>query len=364
MRVLVVNPGSSSLKLALVDGDDRLAWSTNLPAEGGRVEPEAVAGPLRAVDRPDAVGYRVVHGGTRFAAGVRLDPEVLVYLRGLVELAPLHQPAAVAAMDIVGGLLPSVPAVACFDTAFHARMPAAATTYALPPAWRERFGLRRYGFHGLSHAWAAKRAAAMTGRPVEDLRTVTCHLGAGASLAAVGGGRSVDTTMGFTPVEGLVMATRPGSVDPGLVLWLAEEARLGLEAVVDGLSHGSGLLGLAGTADMREVVGRAGAGDAAARLALDVYGHRLRASIAAMAAALGGLDVLVFTGGVGEHEATVRAEAAAGLGFLGVAVDEDANAAALPDADVTASGAAVRTLVVAAREDLEIAADVRRVLGG
>jgi acetate kinase len=242
-------------------------------------------------------------------------------------------------------------------------MPAAASTYAIPPEWRKRWDLRKYGFHGLSHAYASRRAAELLGRPLNGVRIVTCHLGAGASLAAVCDGRSVDTTMGFTPLDGLVMATRSGSIDPGLVLWLAEHVRMPPAELAATLEHRSGLLGLAGTADMRAILAAAGAGEPDAVLALDVYYHRLRAAVAAMAAALGGLDVLVFTGGVGENAPAVRERAAADLAFLGVAVDPAANAAARDDAEVGVAGAPVRTLVIRAREDLEIVREVRQVLG-
>ena len=224
---------------------------------------------------------------------------------------------------------PTLPAVACFDTAFHASLPAAAATYALPADWRERWKLRRYGFHGLSHAWVARRAPQLLGRSGLELRIVSCHLGAGASLCAIDSGESLDTTMGFTPLEGLVMATRSGSVDPGLLLWLMEHEGLSAPELAEALEHRSGLLGLSGTADMRELVHRADAGDRPAQLALDVYLHRLRAEIAAMAAALGGLDALVFTGGVGERSAVVRELAVAGLGFLGLAIDAERNGAAV-----------------------------------
>jgi acetate kinase len=241
-------------------------------------------------------------------------------------------------------------------------MPAAATTYALPPEWRTRWELRRYGFHGLSHAYASRRAADLVGQPVGALRIVSCHLGAGASLAAVAGGRSVDTTMGFTPLEGLVMATRSGSVDPGLVIWLLEHVRMPPAELASTLEHRSGLLGLAGTPDMRSILASADAGDPAATLARDVYVHRLRAAIASMTAAMGGLDVLLFTGGVGEHAPAIRALAADGLGYLGVVLDVEANAAAVPDAVIGRQDAAVRALVIRAREDLEIAHEVRAVL--
>jgi acetate kinase len=363
VRVLVVNAGSSSLKLRLLDAGDEPAWSRDLDAPGGHADPGEVRAALDEVQDVEAVGHRVVHGGPDHARAAVVDDALEADLEGLRDLAPLHMPPALAALRAVRAATPGVSQVACFDTAFHATLPPAAATYALPAAWRERFPVRRYGFHGLSHAHAARRAAELSGRPVEELRTVSCHLGAGSSLAAVAGGRCVDTTMGFTPLEGLVMATRSGTVDPGLVLWLARPERLGLDEVADGLEHRAGLAGLAGTPDMREVLARADAGDAEAALALDVLVHRLRAQVAAMTAALGGLDVLVFTGGIGERSAPVRARAAAGLAFLGVALDDGANAAARPDADVGAPGAAVRAFVVAAREDLEIARQVRALVG-
>ena len=364
LTVLTVNAGSSSLKLRTVGADDALVAEEELPAAHGHVDAGALAAALGRLGAPDAVGHRIVHGGSRFRGPVRLDREVVSALRDLTPLAPLHQPAALDALDAVSAALPDVPAVACLDTAFHAGLPAAAATYALPDEWRRRHGLRRYGFHGLSHAYASRRAAELLDRPLGELRIVTCHLGAGASLTAVEGGRSVDTTMGFTPVEGLVMATRSGNVDPGLLLWLLERGGHEVGEVSDALEHRSGVRALAGTADMRAVLDRATAGADDAVLARDVYVHRLRALIAAMTAALGGLDALVFTGGVGENAAEVRRRAAAGLRFLGVAVDEDVNAGARPDADVTARGAAVRTLVVRAREDLEMAREVRVTLAG
>ncbi len=239
----------------------------------------------------------------------------------------------------------------------------AAATYAVPLQWRDRYAIRRYGFHGLSHAYCSHRAAHLLDRPLEDLRMVTCHLGAGASLAAVVGGRSVDTTMGFTPLEGLVMATRSGTVDPGLVLWLEEHAHLSPHEVATALEQRSGLTALAGTGDMRDVEAAAKRGDPAAVLALDVYTHRLVGSIGAMSAATGGVDVLVFTGGVGEHSSMVRRRAVERLGFLGVAIDTHRNDTVHDDGDITAATATVRTLVITAREDLQIAREARRLLG-
>jgi acetate kinase len=362
-RILVVNAGSSSLKLSVLDPADEVLGAANVPAGPDGFDATAVEAELDRLDvsTVDAVGHRVVHGGTRYTAPVRIDGAVRRGLADLVELAPLHQPKSLAGLDAVSAVLPGVPAVACFDTAFHADLPAAAATYAIPARWREKYGARRYGFHGLSHAYAAGRAAELLDR--QPVRLVIAHLGAGASLAAIHSGRSVDTTMGFTPLEGLVMATRSGTVDPGLVLWLQTQEGLRADEVAAALEHESGLAGLAGTADMREVQERSGRGDPAALLARDVYLHRLRAGIAAMTAALSGVDALVFTGGVGEHSPAVRGLAAAGLDYLGIALNAGQNEAARADADISAPGAPVRTLVVTAREDITIAREVRRVLG-
>jgi acetate kinase len=366
VRVLVVNAGSSSLKLTLLDARERTLAAQELEAPRARVEPEAIRAALDSpLGEADVVGHRIVHGGERFHEAVRIDDEVEAAMRELSELAPLHQPKSLQALDAVKAALPDVPAVACFDTAFHATLPAAAATYALPREWRERWPLRRYGFHGLSHAWVARRAPQLLREDAAARRIVSCHLGGGASLCAIADGRSLDTTMGFTPLEGLVMATRSGSVDPGMLLWLAEHERLSPAQLADALEHRSGLLGLAGTADMREIIERASSGaqdGGRARLALGVYVHRLRAGIAAMAAALGGLDALVFTGGVGEHAAEIRARTAAGLSFLGVALDHARNDDAHADAEIGADGAPARTLVISAREDLEIARQVRTLL--
>lgn len=361
MRVLVVNAGSSSLKLRLLETNDEVLAAADLPTDHGRVDANEVARAVSGMPAPDAVGHRVVHGGERFTGPVVIDAGVEAALRDLTDLAPLHQPKSLAALDAIGSVLRETPAVACFDTAFHATLPPAAATYALPSAWRMRWGLRRFGFHGLSHAYASRRAAEMLDR--KELRLVSCHLGAGASLAAVRDGQSVDTTMGFTPLDGLVMATRSGSIDPGLLLWLIDHESMSAGELADALEHSSGLLALAGSADMREVLALAVQGKAEARLALDVYAHRLRSLIGAMAAALGGLDALLFTGGVGESSAQVRALAAAGLGFLGVQLDENRNGAATGDVEVSARDGGVSVLVVQAREDLEIAKQVRTLLG-
>jgi acetate kinase len=343
MRILVVNAGSSSLKVDVV--------------ADGTVETSYDGLPSTAPD-VDAVGHRIVHGGREFTEPVIIDAEVEERLRALVDLAPLHQPKSLAGLDAARNLLPDVPHVGCFDTAFHATLPAHASTYALPREWRERWDVHRYGFHGLSHARASRRATAMV---PGARRIVVAHLGAGASLAAVLDGRSVDTTMGFTPLDGLVMATRSGSVDPGLLLWLEEHEGLSPRQVAEALEHRSGLLGLAGTADMRELLAR---DDDRARLALAVYLHRLASSIAAMTVSLGGLDALVFTGRVGEGSPVIRAGIEARLQHLGVTIDPRLNREVTrgTDSQVSAASKAVAVLVVTAREDLEIARGAERLL--
>jgi acetate kinase len=370
-RILVVNAGSSSLKLRVLDDDSQVAAASDLPALTGSaaVDAAGLKDVIASFGPVDAVGHRIVHGGTLYSAPVLVTEEVRRRLESLTDLAPLHQPKSLAALDAVTAVLPDVPAVACFDTAFHATIPEAASTFALPPEWRARWTLRRYGFHGLSHAYASRRAAELLARPGHapraPLRIITCHLGAGASLAAVRDGISVDTTMGFTPLDGLVMATRSGAVDPGLILWLEEHAHTPPAELAATLEHRSGLLGLTGTSDMRDVLSRAAAGESRAILGREVYLHRLRGSIAAMAAALGGLDALVFTGGVGENSVEIRARTAAGLGFLGVRADpaRNGNPDGADDYEIGPDGSPARSFVIAAREDKQIAAEARSALG-
>jgi len=353
MRLLVVNAGSSSLKLQVLGPDDTVVDEVHVEGWDGEG-----TGPLRdlaaeaGAGAVDAVGHRVVHGGRDLVAARRVDDGVVEQIAALTPLAPLHQERSLAGIRAARAALPDVPHVACFDTAYHASLPEAAATYALPAVWRLRWPVRRYGFHGLSHAYAARRATAMV--PGAE-RIVTCHLGAGASLCASLAGRSVDTTMGFTPLEGLVMATRSGTVDPGLVLWLVTDAGLTPEAVRDGLEHHSGLLGLSGTADMRDVVAEKGLG-------FDVYVHSVARHAAGMVAALGGLDALVFTGGVGENAPAVRAAVADRLAFLGATVDPEVNDTATPDALVSPPDNPVAVLALTAREDLEIARQLRDLL--
>jgi acetate kinase len=356
VRILVVNAGSQTVKLRVIgDGDEELA-ATDL----GPPDEQLAAQLARFLDdagEVDVAGHRVVHGGELFTESVVVDDGVRAALEAVSELAPLHNPPALAALDVVRRTRPGLVSVACFDTAFHAGMPAAARIYAVPEEW----GVHRFGFHGLSCAWSLQRAAAALRRRADQLRLVVCHLGGGASVTAIAGGRSVDTTMGFTPLEGLVMATRSGDVDPGALLWLIDRGRPA-QSVLDDLEHRSGLWALSGgaTSDMRELLSRRQAGDERARQAVDVYVHRLRAKIAGMAAATGGTEALVFTAGVGEGSAIIRAETAAGLGWMGVAIDE--SGAGEGDRDISAADASLRTLVIHAREDLQIACECRRLL--
>jgi acetate kinase len=318
--VLVVNAGSTSLKLSVVERDGAATTVESFDAV-----PEGVV----------AVAHRVVHGGMRFREPVVIDDAVEQQLEAAVELAPLHNAAALAAIEQARETLPDLPHVAVFDSAFHATIPVEAATYALPAEVREQWGIRRYGFHGLSVQWASER--------VRVPRLVVCHLGGGCSVTAVRDGHSVDTTMGFTPLEGVPMATPPGSVDPGALIHLLEH-HLTLEALAHMLEHDSGLAGLSGlSGDVRELEA---SNAPPARLALAVFTYRVATAVGAMATALGGLDALIFTAGIGENSASLRAAVSERLGFLGVELDAEANASARPDSSISAPGSAVRVDVI------------------
>jgi acetate kinase len=346
--ILVVNAGSTSLKLRLVDPDER---SLEAPA-------------LDAVDAAGvrAVAHRVVHGGPQFTAPVLIDADVRRAIEALQPLAPLHNTPALRGIEAAQAAFPDLPHVAVFDTAFHATMPAHARTYAVPAAWRDGWAVRRYGFHGLSVAWSTERAPQLLGRSAAGLRLVVCHLGGGCSITAVRDGRSMDTSMGFTPMEGVPMATRSGSIDPGVILYAAREHGLDAAALDRALNLESGVAALAERpGGVHMVVEAAAAGDPRAALALDVLSHRVAGAAAAMAVAAGGVDALVFTAGDGERSPELRAAVCVRLGFLGVALDAERNATAAPDVDVAAEGSPVRVLVIGAREEL-IAARAARAL--
>ncbi|HSS74336.1 MAG TPA: acetate/propionate family kinase [Gaiellaceae bacterium] len=333
--ILVVNAGSTSLKLSVVAEDE----------SAERVESLVEAPPV------EAVAHRVVHGGARFHEPVRIDDDVRRELEALSELAPLHMAPALEAIDEARRVLPDVPHVAVFDTAFHATLPAEAFTYALPQRWREQWGIRRYGFHGLSVAWSAQLV------PVP--RLVVCHLGGGCSVTAVLDGRSVDTTMGFSPLEGVPMATRPGAIDAEIPLYLLRHGYLTADELEHALEHESGLLGLGGSARVEELEASM---EPEAQLALGVFVHQVAGAVARMAASLGGLDAIVFTAGVGEGSASIRSDISVRLGFLGVRLDPELNATATPDARLSAVDSPVAVWVVHAREDLVAARAARTVL--
>lgn len=363
MRILVVNAGSSSLKLRVIGTDDEVLLSDDVARAPGEVG-DTVERFLDAAGEVNAVGHRVVHGGAAFEHPLVIDAGADAALAQLAELAPLHNPPALEAIHELRQRRPTVLQVACFDTSFHVTLPARASTYALPARWRREWGIRRFGFHGFSHAWASRRTAELLGANPAALRIVTAHIGSGASLAAVRGGRSVDTTMGFTPIEGLVMSTRAGSVDPGALVWALRHG-LGVDVLEQVLERESGLLGLSErSGDLREVMAGVDEGDDNCVLAYEVYVHRLQTSIGAMAISAGGIDALTFTGGAGEASARLRTDVCAGLGALGVqplASDAGSGDRILAAHGGAGSGAAV--LVIAAREDLEIARAVRGVLG-
>ncbi len=400
MKVLVLNAGSSSKKSALFElGHDigsypaeprwegKLQWNgraevlTIRNLEGKKIQeqrgepgdrnasvevmlrnvwdgPSAVIGDPQAID---IIGHRIVHGGPKLADPVLIDERVKRTITDVAEIAPLHNQAGLRGIEIAQKLFPGKPQVAVFDTGFHRTLPAHAAVYPGPYEWFES-GIRRYGFHGINHQYCAQRAAQVLGRDPSTLRIVSCHLGNGCSLAAIKGGESVETTMGFTPLEGLMMGTRAGSVDPGILIRLLRTSHMDAEALDDVLNRRSGLLGISGvSSDMREVLQAANQGNSRAKLAFDIFVHRLRQGIAAMAGSLGGIDAIVFTAGIGENSAEVRQAACAKLRFLGVQLDQAANSSPKPDVDVAAPNSAVRVLVIRAQEDWAIAKECVRL---
>jgi acetate kinase len=391
-KIFVCNAGSSSLKFSVFDAEDEILLAdggidwltkparlvfrvTNQPeirkelklekhADAvGRILDDLHAGssaPLQSTEDLRAVGHRVVHGGERYTSAVLITPEVKQTIDELTELAPLHNPASLEGINAVEQVLPKVPQVAAFDTAFHASLSKAARTYPLPQKWTREWGIRRYGFHGLSHSYCSTEATKRIGR--RDLRLVIAHLGNGASVSAVRDGVCVDTSMGFTPLEGLMMATRSGTVDPGILIYLLRQKGLNVEELDSALNHESGLLGVSGiSSDLRQLLSELPR-NPDARLAVDVYVHRIVQTIGAMVATLGGIDGLVFTAGVGERAATIRKRVCEKLEHLGLEVDEAANENCHPDADIATPASTARILVIATREDLTIMREARRLV--
>jgi acetate kinase len=391
MRILALNCGSSSIKSAVFDAARLRRLQTirveNIGSAGGCMLVDEERHPLNgiadlatalkrlldkwrkqpALEGLAAVVHRVVHGGDRFLGPVRLDDDALKQLDALSSLAPLHNPPALDAIRAAQAVYPDIPHIAVFDTAFHATLPRYAREYALPAQVRTSSGIRRYGFHGLSHAQVAIRVASHLKRAPQELRIVSCHLGNGASITAIEAGRSVETSMGMTPLEGLVMGTRGGDIDPGVLLHLLTAGGMSVGALDDVLNHGSGLKGLTGTHDMREIERRAAEGDDECRLALLVYAHRVRKYIGAYAAVMGGVDAIAFTGGVGENSAQIRDLCVQRMDFLGVKLDAERNrgvrlSEAQPCVEISAADARTRLLVVRADEESTMVRDALTIV--
>ena len=395
MKILVLNSGSSSQKSCLYELGGALPEQPPEPLWQGTIEWEAQGRAARLkIKRADGsvtheqrefrsrplattyllhtlwegsapvisgpeeiaiVGHRVVHGGKEFTQPTLVTPQVKSAIRRLAVFAPLHNRAEAEGIETVERVAAGVPQVAVFDTAFHTRLPLAAVVYPGPYEWLQE-GIRRYGFHGINHQYCAERAAQLLSRELKSLRIVTCHLGNGCSLAAIRDGRCIDTTMGFTPLDGLMMGTRTGSIDPGIVIYLMRRSRLTAQELDDLLNKESGLLGISGvSSDMREVQAAIAGGNARAKLAFEMFVYRLRSFIGAMVAALDGMDVLVFTAGIGENSTEVRAAACAGFGFMGLKLDMERNARPEPDQDIATPDSKIRVLVIRAQEDWAIA---------
>jgi acetate kinase len=400
MRVLVLNSGSSSQKSALFELRDAVSpdpqpplWEAKIEwnqgsavlkarnSRGNKTEKEVSAADRQgAIERMletlwsgetavgknaseiNVVGHRIVHGGPKLKEPIRVTPEVKKTIADAAAFAPLHNRAELEGIETIERVVGPVPQVAVFDTGFHRTIPPAAALYPGPYDWQDK-GIRRYGFHGINHEYCSKRAAQMLGRDISQLRIVSSHLGNGCSLTAIAGGKSVDTTMGFTPLEGLMMGTRSGSIDPGILTYLLRETGISGQEIDDILNQRSGLLGISGiSSDMREVEAAAQSGNERAQLAFDMFVHRLRKGIADMAAVLGGADVLVFTAGIGENSSAVRAGACSGLHFLGIELDSEKNAHISGDQEISATNSGIRVLVIHAQEDWAIAQDCARVL--
>jgi len=397
MKILVINCGSSSVKYQFIDTENEIALAKGMVS---RIGMSASVLTHKPYDRPEvkvsgeildhivaieyvvsmlmsanhgvitdrseiqAVGHRVVHGGEKFTDSILITQELMQELRNLIELAPLHNPHNIRGINACSKTLPGIPQVAVFDTALHHRMPPYAYIYGIPYVLYKRYGIRRYGFHGMSHRYVSQRAAAMVGRPISELKMITCHLGNGASVTAFDSGVSIDTSMGFTPLEGLLMGTRSGDLDPAIILHIMGREELSLHEANTLLNKHSGLIGIAGlSSDVREIVDAAKDGNSNAKLAMDIYCYRLKKYIGAYTAALNGLDVLAFTAGVGENSAYVRKLTCENLEFLGIALDETKNnEATATETDISTPDSKVRVLVIPTNEELVIARDTQRIV--
>ncbi|HHZ12954.1 MAG: acetate/propionate family kinase [Caldicoprobacterales bacterium] len=400
MKILVINAGSSSLKYQLINMNDESVLAKGNVERIGLAEPllkhtpqgrspieihgdykDHVAaikkvietlihedyGVIGSMDEIKAVGHRVVHGGERFSSSVLIDDEVMKAIEANIELAPLHNPANIMGINACRNVMPNTPMVAVFDTAFHQTMPQKAFMYAIPYSAYEKFGVRRYGFHGTSHKYVSLKAAQILKKPIESLKIITCHLGNGSSIAAIDGGKSIDTSMGFTPLEGLPMGTRSGSIDPAILSYLMDKLDMNCEEINVLLNRESGMLGLSGvSSDFRDLHKAAAEGNMRAQLALDVFNYEVKKYIGAYAVAMGGVDCIVFTAGVGENTPEVRTRACSGLEFMGIKIDEEKNHRKLGspdwDGDISTDDSTVRVLVVPTNEELMIARETMDII--
>ncbi|WP_026893890.1 acetate/propionate family kinase [Clostridiisalibacter paucivorans] len=391
MKVLVINCGSSSLKYQLIDMTNESVLAKGLgerigiegsvithkptgkekvviqkPMENHKVALKIVLdalvnpehGAVKSMDEIGAVGHRVVHGGEKFSDSVKIDDEVMKAIEECAELAPLHNPPNIMGINACKELMPNTPMVAVFDTAFHQTMPASSYIYPIPYELYEKYGIRRYGFHGTSHKYVANRAAEMLNEKLEDLKLITCHLGNGASLTAVKNGKSIDTSMGFTPLEGLAMGTRSGDLDPAIITYLMEKENLDIDGINNLLNKESGVLGISGvSSDFRDIEGAADKGDQRAKLALDKFTARVKKYIGAYAAIMDGVNVIVFTAGLGENSAAARKDICEGLQFLGINIDEEKNNTRGEEILISAGDSKVKVLIIPTNEELMIARD-------
>ncbi|MHB1392029.1 MAG: acetate/propionate family kinase [Clostridia bacterium] len=396
MKILVINCGSSSLKYQLIDMQDEEVIAKGLAErigiEGSVLKHQPKDSNKITIERPmpthkealqtlvdaltdksygvikdmgeiAAVGHRVVHAGEKFAYSVMLNEDVMNALKECIEVAPLHNPPNIMGIEACRDIMPNVPMVGVFDTAFHQTMPKEAYIYAIPYELYEKYKIRRYGFHGTSHKYVSEKAAEMLGKPLEELKLITCHLGNGASIAAVKHGKSVETSMGFTPLEGLAMGTRSGDIDPAIIKYLAEKENISIVKIDEMLNKKSGVLGLSGvSSDFRDIEDAADNGNERAKLALDVFVHKVKKYIGAYAAVMNGADAIIFTAGLGENSDYIRREVCKDMSFLGIELDEEKNHVRSKEVDLSKAGSRVKVLLVPTNEELMIARDTKKII--
>jgi len=396
MRVLVINAGSSSLKYQLIDmvtetvlakgicerigiknsfikhtktGFDPVTYEKDIPShraamyEVVKVLTDRQIGAISDMLEIAVVGHRVVHGGEKFSGSVVIDDAVMQAVRDCIDMAPLHNPPNITGIEACMEIMPDTPMVGVFDTAFHQSMPPHAYMYALPYEFYEKYGIRKYGFHGTSHKYVVQRAALFLDRPLEELKVISCHLGNGASACAIKGGKSVDTSLGFTPLEGLAMGTRSGSIDPAIIKFLMDKEKMNISEVDTLLNKKSGMLGVSGvSSDFRDIIAAAQSGNERCRLAIEIFCYRVKKYLGAYSAAMGGLDVIIFTAGIGENNGIIRQKCVEGLEYLGVAIDPEKNKLRGGEIDISTSDARVKTLIIPTNEELQIAREALQLI--